>query len=185
MTSTNDELVRFRAFLTEARATCCTELFALPQIIRDSHTLGVQINLKLSIRCCDVGPDQALRDSGYALATTRVGRLLQDAGYAANEWLGSLPEVERQLADRAKKQAVAEAVVAESLLTDDERAARDADAKARRDALNALFLKLSPDGRTVVAYKSKAAFVNDEPYLPEDMSEVEAKAFAQLVATHR
>jgi hypothetical protein len=198
MTTTNDQLnvddpdVIWRNFLTDARATLSAELLALPQRIRDPHTLGVQINLRLSIRCCDVGPDQALRDSGYDLTTTRLGALMRDAGHEAvgadpsrnysgvMPWFGSLPEVEYRLSERAKKRAIAEARLAESLLTDEQRAQRDAEAAELREAFNKMKVKIGPNGEGLVAYAA-----NGDAIDPSELTPIQRKAIEQMDATFR
>jgi hypothetical protein len=131
------------------RPQLCDELLALPPRIRDPKLLGLQRNLTLSIRCIDFGPD-VLSNSGYSLTTLRLGELMREAGYEAQgadprlnfagmmPWHGSIKEVEHRVKDVERRRAAAQAALDDALLDDDERAAREAESKARRDALNAL-----------------------------------------------
>lgn len=114
--------------------------------IGDPQTPGLQQNLTLSISAIDVGLG-AVDGTGYHLTTLRLGALMRDAGYepvGANPnthysgempWFGSLPEVERRIASIRKQRVDAQAQLDEALLDDAARAKRDAELKARRDAL--------------------------------------------------
>jgi hypothetical protein len=88
----------------------CNELRALPERIRDDKTFGLKNNLTLSIRVIDVGP-VAANGTGYDLTTLRLGVLMREAGYEPEgadpdrrycgvmPWFGSLPQVERRIAE--------------------------------------------------------------------------------------
>lgn len=161
---------RWRDLLIAARDTLCGELLSLKSPIRDAHTLGVQANLTLSIRIIDFGL-KVIKDSGYDLLTLKLGELMRAAGYAPQgadpdrnfsgtmPWFGSLPEVEKRIGALAARREQAQAALDDALMDDAERAERDAAAKARRDALNALPTRKTrgdgsqfdkfPDGRRV------------------------------------
>jgi len=152
------------------RKVLCAELLALPNRIRDAHTLGVQTNLTLSIRCIDFGPG-VFKNSGYDLPNTRLGELMRAAGYEPEDadpdrnysgvmpWFGTLPKVEERVKRHAARRAAAQSMLDDALMGDTERTKRDAESKARRDALNALptrkvrgdgtMFDRYPDGRCV------------------------------------
>ena len=133
--------------LTAWRKGLCDELLALPPRIRTDKELGAQQNLKLSITTIDRGPG-VINGTGYDLTTLRLGQLMREAGYAPEgadpnrnfagvmPWMGSLPEIEGRIARRQKELDDAQAQLDEAL-DDTERARGEAEAKARRDALNA------------------------------------------------
>ena len=152
------------------RNTLCEELRALPATIRDAHTLGLKTNLVLSIRAIDLGPDVA-NGTGYDLTTLRLGALMIESGYEVLgadrdrhyagklPWHGSLPKVERRLADWRKQRAEAEARLADAVLDEAGRERRVAERKSQIDALNATPVRKTrgdgsqydryPDGRRV------------------------------------
>jgi hypothetical protein len=144
-----DADAQWLAHLTAWRKTLCDELLALPPRIRDAHLLGVQQSVTLSIKCIDFGL-RVLDDSGYHLASTRLGQLMTQAGYEVAgadpdrhfagtlPWFGHLDLVKHRIKDTERRRAAAEAALDEALLDDDVRAEREAEAKARLDALNAL-----------------------------------------------
>ena len=111
------------------RKTLCDELLALPSPIRDSHTLGVQRNLTLSIKTIDVGV-AVVNGTGYDLTTLRLGALMREAGYEPTgadphrnyrgvmPWFGSMPEVERRIQQLTKQRDDAQAMLDEALLDD-------------------------------------------------------------------
>ena len=84
------------------------------------------------------------------MATLALGELMREAGYAPEgadpnsnfagvmPWGGSLRDIERHAKDVTKRRDAAQATLDDALLDDDERAKRDAEAKARRAALDAL-----------------------------------------------
>jgi hypothetical protein len=55
---------------------------------------------------------------------------------------GSLPEVENRIKELATQRAAVEAKLEAMLASDEERAARDAESQALRDAFNRLHVKL-------------------------------------------
>lgn len=156
--------------LTAWRKTLCHELLALPPRIRDSHTLGVQRNLTLSIKTIDFGID-VVNGTGYDLTTLRLGELMRDAGFepagadrdrnysGEMPWFGSLPDVERRIAALQKQRDDAQARLDEAMLDDAQRERLAAESKARRDALSAAPQRKTrgdgsqydryPDGRVV------------------------------------
>lgn len=139
----------WRDHLTAWRATLADELLALPPNPRTDKDRGRQQNLMLSIRCIDHGTG-VITHTGYGLGTLRLGALMRDAGYVAaapvaNQlfgelpWFGATPEVEHRLKHLTARRADAEARLADGLLDDDARAARDAARAAQRAArMNAL-----------------------------------------------
>jgi hypothetical protein len=183
-------------FLTAARATLSAELLAFKSPIRDPKKLGLQQNVRLSIRCIDRGSG-VLEGTGYELTNTRLGELMREAGYAVMNadpsrnyagvmpWFGSMLATEERLGALGEQRAKAAAALAEALLTDDERSGREAEARQHRDALNGLYIKVSGDGTRLVAYKTRQAFRDDEPYELSDMTEVERRAFERMDAAHR
>jgi hypothetical protein len=101
------------------RTTCCVELFDLPSPIRSAHDRARYRSIELSIRCLDSGL-AVLVETGAALEGLRLGALMRESGYAQNiappvgevtlrlpvgevtlrlPWYGSIPEVERKIAD--------------------------------------------------------------------------------------
>ena len=130
------------------RKTLGDELRALPSTIRDSHTLGLEKNLKLSIQVIAFGPDMT-NGSGYDLTTLRLGALMREAGFepvgadsdrhysGIMPWFGSLSEVERRISEGKTQYAKAEAHLADALLDDAERERRAIAEKARMAAINA------------------------------------------------
>jgi hypothetical protein len=130
------------------RHVLCTELLALPSRIRDAQLLGVQQNLTLSIRAIDFGLT-VLKDTGYGLTNLRLGQLMVASGYEVVgadlnrnytgelPWFGSIKEVEHRITDVEQRRQRAQAALDDALMDDDARAKRDAEAQARREALNA------------------------------------------------
>lgn len=122
----------WRDHLIAWRKTLADELSALPSPIRDARTFGLQTNLILSLRAIDLGPE-VTNGTGYSLSTLRLGRLMMESGYAvvgadpdhhyagALPWPGSLPQVERRIANVQKERGEAEAVLADAMFDDDER----------------------------------------------------------------
>lgn len=145
---TADADAAWRDHLTAWRAVLCDELLAIKSPIRDPKTMGKSRSLSLSIRCIDFGL-RVVEDTGYDLTTLRLGELMREAGYAVEgadpdrhyagtmPWHGSLPEVEQRIEDLTKRRERAQAALDDALLDDDERAAQEAAAKAKRDELNA------------------------------------------------
>ena len=116
------DLTTWHDFETTSRKVLCDELLALPP----AHTAserdlrrGKAQNLTFSIQCLDRGIG-VLADTGWALATTRLGDLMREAGYREGPkienqvhgempWFGSLPDVERRLRDLQAQRDVAQA----------------------------------------------------------------------------
>lgn len=156
--------------LNEWRPNLCERLLALPRIIRDPKMLGVQRNLTLSIRCIDFGRG-VFEDTGWELENSELGQLMREAGYAPADadpqrhfggtlpWRGSIKEIEQRLDKAERRRAAAQAQLDEALMDDADRAKRDAESQARRDALNAAPVRKRrgdgsqydryPDGRVV------------------------------------
>lgn len=138
----------WREHLTAWRQTLADELLALPPNPRTDKDRGRQHNLMLSIRCIDHGTG-VITHTGYGLSTLRLGALMLDAGYVAappvaNQlfgelpWFGSMPEVEHRLKHLAARRVEANARLADGLLDDDARMARDAARRARAAHLNTM-----------------------------------------------
>ena len=157
--------------------------------------MGLARNLAESLDVVDRGPRPVDR-GGRDLETLRLGALMRAAGYeqvgadpnrnygGTLPWYGALPDVERRIETLATRRAAADAALVDALRSDDERATREADDQAQRDALHLLCIKVGRDGR-LVAYKNKQAFFDDEPYQPEEMTELERRAFERMNAAHR
>lgn len=94
------------AHLEAWRAMLCTELLAFPRRVSGVE-LGRRQNVELSI----ITIDRGLQPHGqWTLETLRLGALMREAGYVEGPkvdnqvhgplpWFGSLPDVERRLAD--------------------------------------------------------------------------------------
>jgi hypothetical protein len=123
-------------------------------------------NLEASIRVIDRGV-AVLDDTGSDLTTIRLRELMREPGFEQTPddpvrrrsgtlpWHGSIRAVEDRMKRRAAQRAVAQSELEGALLTDDERAAK----QAHVDALNALPQRKTradgseydrcPDGRRV------------------------------------
>ncbi|HXG69761.1 MAG TPA: hypothetical protein VNJ04_04015 [Gemmatimonadaceae bacterium] len=154
--------------LTTARAQLVDERMKIKSPIRDAWMLGLARNLALSIGAVDRGR-RVFTDSGWDLENSRLGELLRAAGYeqvgadpdrnygGALPWHGRLTEVESRIAKLVARRAAVKAQLDEALMSDAERARRDAESAARVSALNALPTRKSrgdgsqydqyPDGR--------------------------------------
>lgn len=142
--------------LTGWRSALCGELLTIRSPIRDPVTMGTSRNLTLSIKCIDFGL-RVFKDSGWELANSKLGQLMREAGYEQTgadpsrnysgelPWFGSLPEVEKRLTMLAAQRADAKTALDEALMSDEERAAREAENKAYRDAYNSMNVKNSAD----------------------------------------
>ena len=139
-----DEDIAWRDFLIATRPKLCAELEALPP--RDKR----QQNLQLSILAMDKMRGLGVLDgTGYSLNTLRLGAYLRESGYTPlppvdpeifgrMPWFGSLPEVERRIADVEKRRVAAEAALNEALLDDAERDRLNASRAAEVARKNAL-----------------------------------------------
>ena len=184
------------AHLTAWRETLCDERMEIKSPIRNPVLKARETNLSLSIKTIDRGL-RVLDNSGYDLTTIRLGELMIASGFAivgadpatnyagTLPWCGSMPEVEKRIATLAAKRQQAEAALDAAVLTDDERHAIETEAAARRTALNALIVKVSLDGASLVAYKNRQAFYDNQPYAPEEMTPIEREAFTRLASTFR
>jgi hypothetical protein len=130
------------------RKKLADELLSLPNPIRAAEDRGRLHNLRLSISVIDRGLD-VLAGSMYMLVTLRLGVLMQEDGfvptpatdgraYGELRWLGSQPEVSARIEKLLQRQFQAQSRLDDALLSDDERAARDAAAARRVAELNAL-----------------------------------------------
>ncbi len=121
--------------------------------------------------CTHAEPQVSWCVTVYDLVTLRLGQLMREAGYepagadadrsfsGVMPWFGSLPEVERRIANLQKQRDDAQARLDEALLDDEMRIEREAEATARREAVNALptrkvrgdgsMYDRFPDGRVV------------------------------------
>ena len=82
-----------------------------------------------------------------------------------------------RLTQLATARTQAEAALEAALLTDTERAEREAESHAHREALNTLVITHSADGQTLVAYRNHEDRLHDVPYPPADMPPVVRTAF--------
>jgi len=152
------------------RKTLFDEQLAIPARVLTDQELGMRQNLTVSVRCIDFGPS-VIAETGYDLTTLRLGALMREAGFEVvgadadrnyngeMPWHGSLTEVEQRISDVSRRRAEAQARLDDALLDDDARATLEAEAQARRDALNAMPLRKTrgdgsqydkyPDGRRV------------------------------------
>jgi hypothetical protein len=174
--------------LTSAPQTLAAERMTIKSPIRDPHILGVERNLSLSIRCIDRGR-AVFNDTGWELENSKLGELMRAAGYqqvgadpgrhyvGQLPWYGSLPEVERRIADLAKKRQAAQAALDEALMADDERAKREAESAKLREAFNAMRVKVGADG-LLVAYRE-----DGDVFPTSEMTELQRQAFERVNAT--
>lgn len=128
-----DADIAYKNALADIREQLCQELIALAKPKTDQE-FGAQVNVRLSILCVDRGKGVA-EGTGWSLATLRLGHLLAERNIA---WVDALPEVEHRIAEAKRRCDDAESRLAIALLDDEERAKRDADARARAAAFNAL-----------------------------------------------
>lgn len=173
--------------LIEWRATLFEELRCSPSEPRKPRQLGLRNNLTLSMRCIDYGPDDALQLQCYDLSTLRLGQLMLEAGYtpigAKPEqhyagmlpWHGSLREVEKQHKDIAKRRADAQQRLDDALMDDDERAKREADAQAYRDAINSMRIQRTADGDGYCVVDGDGDIVDEKT-----LSTVQRQALARM-----
>jgi hypothetical protein len=184
---------RWRDQLTAWRQTLCDELLTIKSPIRDKVVMGRSINLSLSIKAIDFGPEK-LEGSGYGLTNLKLGDLMRASGYepvgedlnhnyvGVMPWYGSLKEVEQRLAALGTQRAQAEANLEAALMTDEERAARDQQAAAERDAFNAMTVKTSPDSNRpgLVAYRADGEVMDIS-----EMTPLQRTAFEKMNALHQ
>jgi hypothetical protein len=176
---------RWRDQLTTWRSALCAELLTIKSPIRDKAVMGRSINLTLSIKVIDFGLHKTVEDSGYDLSTLALGQLMREAGYEPQgadpdrsytgvmPWQGSLPEVTKRIAVFAEQRQRAEATLASVLLSDDERAAQEAESTQLRDAFNAMTVKMGDD-RHLYAIKDGAVLDVSK------MTELQRKAIARM-----
>lgn len=179
---------RWREFLADvARQTLCAERMQIKSPIRDRALKLRADGLEWGIRYIDHGLGASTIGPVLTLEPTRLGELMAAAGYAVsgdalhgpNGWRGSLPEVEKRLADLAKRRAAAEAALDEVLMSDEERAARDAEADELRAASSSMRLKGNAEGTGLVAY------TKDGDELPVSaMTSMQRKAFERANAAY-
>ena len=154
------------------------------------------INLQLSLKVIDRGL-HTIEQTGYDLTTLRLGALMREAGYevvgavavgnfsGALPWFGSTPEVEHRLKDLTERRTRAQTALDGLLIADELLEAIEAELKKRRDAFNALVVKVSSDGSHLVAYKDRAAVANNRPYDAAEMTPTEREAFEAQDAAYR
>jgi hypothetical protein len=185
MTSMTD--TDWRDFLRTAREQLAAELNAIQTPVRTAHALGRVRNLRLSLDAIDIGP-QVFAASGWELENSKLGALMIAGGFevvgadprvnfgGSLPWFGSLPEVEARLAAVAKAEAKRAAEAAEAALTDEQRAAREADRAALREAFNAMKVRLVDGQLTPV----------DAEGLPlEELTDLQKRAIAETQSTFR
>jgi hypothetical protein len=194
--TTDDVDSKWHADLQECRAVCAAELLEIKSPVRDPKVMGRVVNLRLSLKVIDRGPG-VLTDTGYDLQTLRLGQLLIDRGYepqgadpTANfagtmPWYGSLDEVTKAIADRDARRQRAQSMLDDAVMDDAERAQLESEATELDAAANALVIKVSSDGRSLVAYRSRQAFIDDQPLTVDEMSPLERRAFERAAAAYR
>jgi hypothetical protein len=165
--------------LTTWRKALCAERLTIKSPIRDREIKRQAEDLEWSIQLIDRGFGMA-KLGIETIEPTRIGQLMQQAGYAVSGptlrgphgWQGSLPETEARIKDLTQRRAAAQAALDALLLTAEERAAQEAAAQARREALNTLEIKISGDSTGLVAYK------DGERLDPASMTEAQRQALA-------
>lgn len=182
-----DADARWKEFLVAARKTLCDERMQIKSPIRDRALKLRADGLEWGIRYIDHGLGSSTIGPVVTLEPTRLGELMAAAGYAVwgdalhgpRGWRGSLPEVERRIADLAKRRAAAEAALDEVLMSDEERAARKAHADELRAASNSLRMKGNADGTGLVAYAEHGEILD-----PSEMTPLQRKAFERANAAY-
>lgn len=135
--------IKWRDHLVGWRQTLCDELLAFPSRIRDDREWGRKQSVQLSIMAIDQG--RFSDEGGWSLETLRLGHLMREAGYVEGPkienqthgrlpWFGSVPEVERRIADLQTRLASAEAALDEALMDDAARTAKAAATSAQNGA---------------------------------------------------
>lgn len=178
---------RWMEFIVAARKTLCDELLQIKSPIRDRETKLRADGLEWGLRYIDRGLTASTIGPVVTLEPTRLGELMAAAGYAVsgyalhgpNGFRCSLPEVEKRIAHLAKRRAAAEAALDEVLMSDEERAARDAEADELRAASDSLRLKGNAEGTGVIA---RDADGNELPV--SAMTPLQRKAFERANAAH-
>jgi hypothetical protein len=172
------------------RQIIADELLALPRV-RTRAESGHQQNLTLSLTSIDRGLRLFPGAIAYALKGTRVAELMQEAGFVPDvndeelrmfsylPWRGSTPEVEDRIADLRERIDRARRLRDDALLTDDERAARNAEAQAFRDALNSMNIQTDATGTGLVAFTKQGAVLD-----VGDMTPAQRAAFERFAAAH-
>lgn len=177
--SSLDADVEWLPHLKAWREALSAELLAMPPRIRNERELEQKVDLEWSIRLIDHG-SSAMALPVVTLQPTRVGRLMRQAGFEVQGeglrgprgWRGSLPEVEARIKANTVERDKAHAKLDALLLSDSERAERDAAVAAHRAALNAMRVQQNPDGNGLIAFTP-----DDELLLPEDMTPEQRAAF--------
>lgn len=139
------------------------DLLAASPHIRNSTTLGRKLNLELSINAIDRGT-RVFEGTGYELTNARLGELMRADGYhpvgadlsrnysgVFQCWRGGEKELRPLVKELTRRKDVLEAKLAEATLSDAERAEREKENAAYRDALNSMRITGSDDGRYLVA----------------------------------
>jgi hypothetical protein len=133
---------KWREHLGTAREVLVTEMRALPNRIRDPQTLAVSNGLTRSLLSLDhglVGGDR------FWLTNSRLGQLLAERGYVAGPtienqvvgecpWFGSLKEIDARQKQLRAERDECQHRLADALMTDEQRAARLAEVKAKNAA---------------------------------------------------
>ena len=179
---------KWRDFLQSSRDGLNTELLAIRAPIRDDATRERARALGWSIELIDHGwAANRLPATIVSLASSRIGQLMREAGYVTdgpelrgpNGFRGSLADTEQRLTDLTAQRAAAEAALDGLLLSDEERAQRDAEDQAFRAAIDSL--ELRGGGETFAAYHK----VTGERLTVADMTPAQAAAFERMAAIER
>ena len=174
-----DADVAWLAHLKAWREALSAELLAMHPRIRNEKELDQKLALEWSIRLIDHGAS-AMALPVVTLLPTRVGQLMREAGFQVqgeglrgpHGWRGSLPEVEARIKANTCERDKAYDKLDALLLSDAERAERDAVVAAHRAALKTMRVQQNHDGNDLTAFT-----LDDEPLLLEDMTPEQRAAF--------
>ena len=152
-----DEDARWVVDLNTWRASLCTELLTIRSPIREKAIKEQSEALTWSIRLIDFGLSISTIGPVVDLSSTRVGLLMDAAGYTPTDphgprgWRGSIKEVEHRIKVTTRQHAAAQAVLDDALMDDDHRAQVEAESARRCAVLNGMHLTGS-DGRDGLPY---------------------------------
>lgn len=178
-----DANTKWLGHLTAWRAALVAELLQIKFPIRDRSVKERADALDFSIRLIDYGLGASTLGPVLTLAATPIGRLMREADYATESpaltgprgWRGSVKDVEERIKALTQQQATAQAHVDAALLTDAERATREAAHATRRELLESMQIRRNADGTGLVAFTP-----DGDPLDPAAMTPEQRTAFAAL-----